>query len=609
MDSAVAIALVGLVGALLAALYVIRRRDDELDRLLTAAQAPARRGGPARAGGGGPAPDPVPEPVAARRTGSRTSCRSASCGSTSGRTSRRRTPAHTCCWGSVPGGWWAAPSWRRSSTPAWRTLLTGVAARRGRHDGDPDGRRGAACRPACVPTARRMTGSSCSSRTSPSCAGSSRSAASSSTTSATSCGRPLSTVSLLAETLARDAERADVPPRMKERIAKVEVETGHLVQMVAELLDLARIEGGSQLQFEDDVDLGRLAESSAERLRLFAERQGVTLVVDVEPGDAARARRRGAARPGVRQPRAQRREVQPRRRGGPDRGSPRRRGGGRLGRGPRDRHREGGPHARVRALLQGGPRARPGRRHRPRACRSPATSSRRTGAASGSTRRRAGDRRSPSPSRSPARPRRPIRRPPQPSRPSPDRRPPRWTACSSRRSTSSTSPIAGRSACRCSSPTWPRSSPTSSGSRRSSTRCSRTGSSGRRGGALRGRPRLGGPPGVRQQPARPGAPRPGRVRPARPRRDAGRPPGARRAAGRRPAGVRGHAPPPPAGRRRDPGRAGGAAHPVAGRIARSRRADRGGRLQRPARRGRASPGCARQASGPPTPRRTARTLR
>jgi two-component system phosphate regulon sensor histidine kinase PhoR len=95
---------------------------------------------------------------------------------------------------------------------------------------------------------------------------------------------PLSTVSLLAETLARDAERADVPPRMKERIAKVEVETGHLVQMVSELLDLARIEGGSQLQLDDDVDLGRLAEASVERLRLFADRQGVQLVVDVEPG-------------------------------------------------------------------------------------------------------------------------------------------------------------------------------------------------------------------------------------------------------------------------------------------------------------------------------------
>jgi two-component system phosphate regulon sensor histidine kinase PhoR len=95
---------------------------------------------------------------------------------------------------------------------------------------------------------------------------------------------PLSTVMLLAETLARDAARADVPPRMRERIAKVEIETGHLVQMVNELLDLARIEGGTQLSPDDDVDLGRLAEASVERLRLFAERQGVTLVTDDDPG-------------------------------------------------------------------------------------------------------------------------------------------------------------------------------------------------------------------------------------------------------------------------------------------------------------------------------------
>ncbi|OGO57904.1 MAG: hypothetical protein A2V85_00675 [Chloroflexi bacterium RBG_16_72_14] len=94
---------------------------------------------------------------------------------------------------------------------------------------------------------------------------------------------PLSTVSLLAETLARDAETADVPPRMRERIAKVEIETGHLVQMVNELLDLARIEGGTQLRLADDVDLGRLAAASVERLRLFAERQGVSLTVTADP--------------------------------------------------------------------------------------------------------------------------------------------------------------------------------------------------------------------------------------------------------------------------------------------------------------------------------------
>jgi two-component system phosphate regulon sensor histidine kinase PhoR len=95
---------------------------------------------------------------------------------------------------------------------------------------------------------------------------------------------PLTTVSLLAETLAREAETADVPAKMRDRIAKIEIETGHLVQMVGELLDLARIEGGSPLRFTDDVDLGRLAEASVERLRLFAERGGIALIVDADPG-------------------------------------------------------------------------------------------------------------------------------------------------------------------------------------------------------------------------------------------------------------------------------------------------------------------------------------
>ncbi len=94
---------------------------------------------------------------------------------------------------------------------------------------------------------------------------------------------PLSTVSLLAETLARDAESADVPPRMRERIAKVEVETGHLVQMVSELLDLARIEGGTEIRLGEDVDLARLATASIDRLRLFADRQGVELAVEADP--------------------------------------------------------------------------------------------------------------------------------------------------------------------------------------------------------------------------------------------------------------------------------------------------------------------------------------
>jgi len=90
---------------------------------------------------------------------------------------------------------------------------------------------------------------------------------------------PLTTVSLLAETLALEADQ--LPPRTAERIAKIEVETGHLVQMVNELLDLSKIESGSTALVLADVDLAHLASATLERLSLFAERQGVRLVIDV----------------------------------------------------------------------------------------------------------------------------------------------------------------------------------------------------------------------------------------------------------------------------------------------------------------------------------------
>ena len=97
---------------------------------------------------------------------------------------------------------------------------------------------------------------------------------------------PLSTVSLLAETLAREADQAArsgraLPDRMRDRISKIEVETGHLVQMVNELLDLTRIERGGPMPLLHDVDLARVAKTAADRLRLFAERQGVELSVVV----------------------------------------------------------------------------------------------------------------------------------------------------------------------------------------------------------------------------------------------------------------------------------------------------------------------------------------
>jgi two-component system phosphate regulon sensor histidine kinase PhoR len=110
---------------------------------------------------------------------------------------------------------------------------------------------------------------------------------------------PITTIGLLVESLARDAEGADsagapVPGKMRERIGKLEVETGNIAQMVAELLDLARIESGGRQLHLDDVDLARIAVESTDRLRPFAERQGVTLRVEVDSelppvrGEAAR---------------------------------------------------------------------------------------------------------------------------------------------------------------------------------------------------------------------------------------------------------------------------------------------------------------------------------
>jgi two-component system, OmpR family, phosphate regulon sensor histidine kinase PhoR len=102
---------------------------------------------------------------------------------------------------------------------------------------------------------------------------------------------PLTTVSLLAETLQREAESVGdaIPAKMRDRIGKIEVETGHLVQMVNELLDLSRIEGGGTLHLADGIDMARLAADATERLRLFAERQGVTLVIEA-PADLPRVR-------------------------------------------------------------------------------------------------------------------------------------------------------------------------------------------------------------------------------------------------------------------------------------------------------------------------------
>jgi two-component system phosphate regulon sensor histidine kinase PhoR len=93
---------------------------------------------------------------------------------------------------------------------------------------------------------------------------------------------PLTNVRLLTETLARDLDDAALPPRIRDGIAKIDVETLHLVQMVNELLDLSKIEQGSVPLHLDVVDLGEVVRSSVDRLRLFADRQDVHLETEVQ---------------------------------------------------------------------------------------------------------------------------------------------------------------------------------------------------------------------------------------------------------------------------------------------------------------------------------------
>ncbi|HYI23539.1 MAG TPA: ATP-binding protein [Candidatus Limnocylindrales bacterium] len=96
---------------------------------------------------------------------------------------------------------------------------------------------------------------------------------------------PLTTIRLLTETLLQDLERADVPPRIRERVHKIDVETGHLAQMVNELLDLSRIEGGAAELHFDNVDMRAVVLSALDRLRTFAERQSITLAAGLPESD------------------------------------------------------------------------------------------------------------------------------------------------------------------------------------------------------------------------------------------------------------------------------------------------------------------------------------
>jgi two-component system phosphate regulon sensor histidine kinase PhoR len=94
---------------------------------------------------------------------------------------------------------------------------------------------------------------------------------------------PLANVRLLTEMLMGELADAPVPDKVRERVATIDVETGHLVQMINELLDLSRMEQAVLQIRQDEVELESLVDASMHRLQTFAERQGVTMVARIPP--------------------------------------------------------------------------------------------------------------------------------------------------------------------------------------------------------------------------------------------------------------------------------------------------------------------------------------
>jgi two-component system phosphate regulon sensor histidine kinase PhoR len=78
---------------------------------------------------------------------------------------------------------------------------------------------------------------------------------------------------------------------VRNQVEKLDVETGHLVQMVSELVDLAAIEQGEAPLRLVAVDPNVVVERLLDRVRTFADRQGVTLSAALHDDPAARTLR------------------------------------------------------------------------------------------------------------------------------------------------------------------------------------------------------------------------------------------------------------------------------------------------------------------------------
>jgi two-component system, OmpR family, phosphate regulon sensor histidine kinase PhoR len=103
---------------------------------------------------------------------------------------------------------------------------------------------------------------------------------------------PLAALKLLSETLTRAVESD--PPAARDFARRIGGEIDHLAQMVAELLELSRIESGKVQLSLEPTDVAGVVEVALQRMRPLADERGVSLRTEMPPGlpdalaDAAR---------------------------------------------------------------------------------------------------------------------------------------------------------------------------------------------------------------------------------------------------------------------------------------------------------------------------------
>jgi two-component system phosphate regulon sensor histidine kinase PhoR len=86
---------------------------------------------------------------------------------------------------------------------------------------------------------------------------------------------PIATVRLLTESLERELDRTSASGRVRDTVAKIDVETAQLAQMVDELVDLSAIEQGEARLKLLKIDLATVVDRTVERLAPYARQRGV----------------------------------------------------------------------------------------------------------------------------------------------------------------------------------------------------------------------------------------------------------------------------------------------------------------------------------------------